>query len=283
MQPRVPPLCPLPLLTALWTHSLCQPGPHRGFLLAPASWPAAQQAAQTGETRLKAGRRPGAVPLLPPGVQPQSTEPPTTPHHHLGRAGGAQPGAELCGRGFVQRPGNQPGADRRCDTGAVLAAKLLEAAAVRHFFQPPRHRPPGALHLQHVGRQPGLGVQRGDAEQPSRHGQGERCDRAPGLWGGAARAASGAPRRGRRQLGRPQPHRLPLPFPATPPVPVALGVASLPQPAQPIAGLSRLGCQGDGGRGAPPPYASSYAACSTIIVSPGVQLALEGSPPASNC
>jgi hypothetical protein len=31
------------------------------------------------------------------------------------------------------------------------------------------------------------------------------------------------------------------------------------------------------------PYASSYAACSTLIVSPGVQRALAGSPPASNC
>ena len=45
VKPHATPSCHLPLMTAMWTRSLFQPGPHRGFLMAPTPRPAAQKAA----------------------------------------------------------------------------------------------------------------------------------------------------------------------------------------------------------------------------------------------
>jgi hypothetical protein len=48
------------LAAEAWARSLCQPGPHRAFLMPPTPRPAAQKAAQTGQARLQPGLRPGA-------------------------------------------------------------------------------------------------------------------------------------------------------------------------------------------------------------------------------
>ncbi len=106
--------------------------------------------------------------------------------------------------------------------------------------------PARAIDIQHICRRPSGGVQRGDEQQPPRHGQGRRRDGTPGLLGFAACTAPGAPRRRGIELGCNQPHGIPLAGPTTPAVPLPLGATSLPEPAQHIEGLARLGFQGKG-------------------------------------
>src|SRR5712691_12334675 len=81
VKPHATPSCHLPLMTAMWTRSLFQPGPHSGFLMASTPRPTAQKAAQAGQTRLDPGLRPRALHLLPHGVQPQPAQQPTAHHH----------------------------------------------------------------------------------------------------------------------------------------------------------------------------------------------------------
>ena len=101
VKPHVNPSCH-PLLSAMWTHSLFQPGPHRGFLMASTPRPAAQKAAQARQTHLDPGLRPRALHLLAHGVQLQPAQQPTAHHRDRGRGGGAQQGAELrCRAGGV--------------------------------------------------------------------------------------------------------------------------------------------------------------------------------------
>ena len=127
MPPDVLPSRYLLLTAAVGAGSLGQPGSPRRFLLPPPPWPAAQKAAQTGPTCLEPCRRPGAVHLLPHGVQPTPAQEPTAHHRQCGRDGGVQQGPEQ-GRGvFVQRPRHQQGPHCRCHTGAVLTAHLIEA------------------------------------------------------------------------------------------------------------------------------------------------------------
>src|SRR5712691_12225369 len=81
VKPHATPSCHLPLMTAMWTRSLFQPGPHSGFLMASTPRPTAQKAAQAGQTRLDPGLPPRALHLLPHGVQPQPAQQPTAHHH----------------------------------------------------------------------------------------------------------------------------------------------------------------------------------------------------------
>jgi hypothetical protein len=91
----------------------------------------------------------------------------------------------------------------------------------------------------------------GDEQQPPRHAQGGHRNRAAGLWGFAACTAPGTLRGPGIELGGAQPHGVPLACPATPAVPLSLGATPLPEPAQHIAGLARLGVQGQSRWGAP--------------------------------
>ena len=137
--------------------SLFQPGPHRAFLMPPTPRSAAQKAAQTGQARLQPGLRPGALHLLPQGVQPQPAQQPTAHHPGLGRGGGAQQGAEPGRRVFMQRPGNQQRPHRRFHTDAVRTAYLVEPQQLLHFFKHQFHLPPRTIHIEHIGRRPGRG------------------------------------------------------------------------------------------------------------------------------
>ena len=76
--------CHLLLAAEAWARSLCQPCPHRAFLMPSTPRPAAEKALQTGEARLEAGLRPPALHLLPQRIQPQPAQQPTAHHDALG-------------------------------------------------------------------------------------------------------------------------------------------------------------------------------------------------------
>ena len=165
--------------------------------------------------------------------------------------GGPDERTALCGRVFGQRPRDEQGAYRRFHPDQGCPANLLEAQPLWHFFTDECPLPPGARERQHGCRRPGAGVERGDEPQPSRHRQRGCRERAPCLWGLAAGAAAGAPRRRGIEFGRDQSHGLPLSGPAPPAAPLPFGPPPVPQPAQHMAGLARLGVQGQGRRMAP--------------------------------
>ena len=217
----------------------------------PLPWTRAQKATQARQARLEARCRPPTLYLLPQGVQPEPAHQPTAHHQRLGWGSGTEERTELCGRVFVQRPRDEQCSYRRFHTGQVCPANLIEAQQLFHFFKNEFHLPPGAIHIQHVCRRPGAGVERGDEQQPSRHSQRGCRERAPRLLGFAACPASGAPRRRGIELGRDQSHGLPLSGPAPPAAPLPFGPPPVPQPAQHMAGLARLGVQGQGRRMAP--------------------------------
>ena len=115
----------------------------------------------------------------------------------LGRSGGAQQGAQQRCRPFVQRPGHQQGAHRRFHTRGMLRPQLVEAQQLFHFFEDEFHLPPGAIDIQHIGRRPTPGVQRGDEQQPARDRQRGGRDVRPAL--GLAPTAAPGPL-GRRRI-----------------------------------------------------------------------------------
>ena len=119
-------LCYLLPSVRLCPGSLVQLDAHRGFLMSSTPWTITEKAAQTGETRLKVGFRPGALPLLPEGIQSETAHEPAAHHRHLEGHGGTQQGAQPYRRAFMPRPRDQGRPDGRFHTRAVLAAYLVE-------------------------------------------------------------------------------------------------------------------------------------------------------------
>jgi len=111
-----------------------QPRPRSGFLMDPPPRPTAQKAAQTGHARLPLGLGPGALHLLPQGVQTPPAQQPTAHHCPLGRGGSAHQGAQQRRRPFVQCPGHQPGTHGRFHTRGMLRPNLVEAQQLFHCF-----------------------------------------------------------------------------------------------------------------------------------------------------
>src|SRR5262245_45407250 len=107
LQPHVP-SGSLTLSVGVYTGSWFPPGTPGGCLMHPAPWTAPEQAAYTGEARLETGRRPAALPLLPPRVESQPPAPPTAPHRPLGRGTRAPQGAPPRAGVFMPRPSPQP-------------------------------------------------------------------------------------------------------------------------------------------------------------------------------